>query len=143
MITISLKIKGYEGSIEILYDSDTKLLKNVSYGIALDAHQIQFINNKLIAEFESYGQIKSYFERLNDKFVATVLHKEISFDDFWNKYDDKTNSSKKRTEAKWNKMPVAERARAYGYIEYYFINIPRGTRKKYAETYLNDELWNN
>lgn len=75
----------------------------------------------------------------NAKMVAMV----IDFDMFWNRYDDKLSSSRKRTKAKWDKMSESERAKAYHYIGKYFCSIPGGTRKKYAETYLNAELWNN
>lgn len=67
----------------------------------------------------------------------------VTFDAFWNAYDDKISSSKRRCLAKWEKMSEAERVRAYRYIGTYFRNLPPGTRKKYAETYLNAELWNN
>lgn len=68
---------------------------------------------------------------------------EISFEMFWLKYDDKESSSKKRCFAKWAKMTEAERLKAYRHIPFYFRSLPQGTRKKYAETYLNAELWNN
>jgi hypothetical protein len=67
----------------------------------------------------------------------------VNFDKFWNKYDDKINSSKKRTKQKWDKMKPIEQEKAYRYIGRYFASIPYNTRKKYAETYLNAELWNN
>jgi hypothetical protein len=75
--------------------------------------------------------------------TITELPSDITFDDFWNRYDDKYNSSKKRTLAKWNKMSDTDRCRAFRYISTYFRNLPQNTRKKYAETYLNAELWNN
>lgn len=67
----------------------------------------------------------------------------VTFEMFWMRYDDKLNSSKKRTEQKWNKMSPLEQKRAYEHIPKYFAHIPYGIRKKYAEKYLNDELWNN
>ena len=73
----------------------------------------------------------------------TEIVQEITFDSFWNKYDDKVNSSKKRTETKWNKMSKNEQIKAFNYIQKYFPSVPYGTRKKFAETYLNAELWNN
>jgi len=75
--------------------------------------------------------------------MVTEIDQNITFDKFWNRYDDKLNSSKKKTQVKWNKMPAAEQAKAFRYIGKYFASIPSGTRKKYAETYLNAELWNN
>ncbi len=67
----------------------------------------------------------------------------INFDMFWDKYDDKLSSSKKKSLLKWNKMPEAERLKAFNFIGRYFNSIASGTRKKYVETYLNAELWNN
>ena len=67
----------------------------------------------------------------------------VTFEAFWNAYDDKVCSNKRRCLAKWEKMTATEQVRAYRYIGTYFRNLPAGTRKKYAETYLNAELWNN
>ena len=75
---------------------------------------------------------------------ATFITKkmEVTFDMFWNRYNDKDRSSKKKTEALWNKTTEANQIKAYLYIPLY--NSKRGTaEKKYATTYLSDELWNN
>ncbi len=75
---------------------------------------------------------------------ATFVEKQlqVTFDMFWNRYNDKERSSKKKTLVMWNKMPVTEQVKAYLYIPTY--NRKRGTAdKKYATTYLSDELWNN
>ena len=74
---------------------------------------------------------------------SKLVELSVTFEMFWHRYDDKLNSSKRRTEMKWNKMSKDEQQRAYDYIPKYFSNIPSGTRKKFAETYLNAELWNN
>lgn len=72
----------------------------------------------------------------------TFQDREITFDMFWNRYDDKSRSSKKKTKQLWDKMSQAEQVKAYLYIPVYLRN--KGTAdKKYATTYLNDELWNN
>ena len=76
--------------------------------------------------------------------TATFVEKkmEVTFDMFWNRYADKDRSSKKKTQAQWDKMPVTEQAKAYAFIPKY--NRLRGPAdKKYATTYLSDELWNN
>lgn len=75
--------------------------------------------------------------------ITYIPEQEITFEAFWHRYDDKINSSKKRTKAKWEKMSKSDKQKAYNYINKYFSSIPYGTRKKYAETYLNAELWNN
>jgi hypothetical protein len=75
--------------------------------------------------------------------TLTEIKQVVTFEMFWTKYDDKINSSRKRTLQKWDKLTPADQARAYWYIDKYFGSIPPGTRKKFAETYLNAELWNN
>lgn len=79
------------------------------------------------------------------KWMKIVLIPEsiVTFEMFWQRYDDKLNSSKKRTKQKWDKMKEGERVKAFNFIGRYFASIPQGTRKKNAETYLNAELWNN
>jgi hypothetical protein len=80
----------------------------------------------------------------NPRFSAVEVPEEITFDMFWNRYDDKIYSSKKRSEAQWNRMSKANRCTAYNYIPRYFSKLPEWqTRKKTAEKYLSDELWNN
>lgn len=75
--------------------------------------------------------------------ITLIPESIVSFEMFWQRYDDKLNSSKKRTKQKWDKMSKSEKQKAYNFINRYFSSIPQGTRKKYAETYLNAELWNN
>lgn len=77
------------------------------------------------------------------KFVEIKV--ELTFAQFWKQYfagRGKDNSSKKRAEAKWNRMSHGEQAKAYAYINKYMSKISYGTQPKYAETYLNSELWN-
>ncbi len=66
-----------------------------------------------------------------------------TFEMFWDKYNDKIASSKKKSLARWNKMSDADKIKAYRFIDTYFRNIPNNCRKKIVETYLNSELWNN
>ena len=88
------------------------------------------------------GEVTEFMTKSKNA-VFTEIVQNVTFDMFWERYDDKFNSSKKKTWAKWNKMPMAEQMKAYRFINRYFASIPAGTRKKYAETYLNAELWNN
>lgn len=72
----------------------------------------------------------------------TFQDREVTFEMFWNRYNDKARSSKKKTEAAWNKLSKADQVKAYLYIPTYLMY--KGTaEKKYATTYLHDELWNN
>lgn len=71
------------------------------------------------------------------------INQEITFESFWNKYNDKVRSSRKKAERIWNRLSKADQAKAYVYISTYEASRPKGVEKKYAETYLNAELWNN
>ena len=62
---------------------------------------------------------------------------------FWQHYNDKARSSRIKTERVWKKMSPKDQVLAYQYVDTYFRNIPPGVCKKYATTYLNDQLWNN
>ena len=82
--------------------------------------------------------------------LPNLTFKQITFEptfaDFWTRYFKdryKDNSSKRKSEQRWNRMSKGEQLAAYNHIGKYFVNIPSGTNPKYAETYLNSELWNN
>jgi predicted HNH restriction endonuclease len=71
------------------------------------------------------------------------VKEEITFEKFWNRYDEKIRSSKKKAQARWNRMGKIEQFKAFKFIQKYEQSIPSGVMKKYAETYLNCEQWNN
>ena len=136
METYILTSEAFEGQV-IISSNNGKLSANF-----IDS-TISIGQQKFVLDMMTKG-IKEMLAHFNkpggqNKMIVMV----IDFDMFWNKYDDKISSSKRRAKAKWDKMSEAERAKAYHYIGKYFCSIPGGTRKKYAETYLNAELWNN
>ena len=70
------------------------------------------------------------------------LQQNISFDMFWDLYNDKARSSRKKSQLVWNRLAEPDRIKAYYHYPRY--NKHRGNaEKKYCETYLNAELWNN
>lgn len=75
--------------------------------------------------------------------MVTEVLESIDFAAFWNRYNDKARSSRVKTERVWNRMSRAEQVKAYNFVPKYFNSIPGGVMKKYATTYLNDQLWNN
>jgi hypothetical protein len=88
----------------------------------------------------SIEQIKKF--NATTKLKITEVNYEVTFDMFWNKYNDKIRSSKKKTLAIWLKMDEGNHLRAFLFIDTY--NLNRGNaEKKYAETYLHAQLWNN
>lgn len=127
---------AWTGYIEFVFSDNTLLEKWENHADLSEKQQI-FLLKHLPREIPELDQLKT------PNTTLTEVKEDITFEMFWARYDDKINSSRKRTLHKWNTMTPAERSRAYRYIARYFANVPTGTRKKYAETYLNAELWNN
>src|ERR1035437_1617256 len=127
---------AWAGYIEFVFN-DLDLLDSWQNNATLSQAQQVFLLKNMPRELIELDKLKT------PNVTITEIKEEISFDQFWDKYDDKINSSRKKAEQKWNRMNRSDRFKAYRFIPRYFSNIPTGTRKKYAETYLNAELWNN
>ena len=117
-----------------------------------------FVGVKIMQETLSEPQRKSILNTLHtnvDAFLSWAkmfskdsgaevveLQQDITFNMFWTKYNDKDRSSKKRSLALWTKLDKANQVKAYYHYDKY--NRKRGNaEKKYCETYLSAELWNN
>ncbi len=130
---------AFTGAVDI-YFNDLGLLHEFSLkGAELSEKQQIWMLKTMPREIAELQRV------LGDSKTAqlTEIKFEVTFDAFWNKYDDKLCSSRKKTLLRWNKMNETDRLKAYNFISMYFAGIAQGTRKKYAETFLNAELWNN
>lgn len=77
-----------------------------------------------------------------NKYTLVEMNQEVSFDMMWDLYNDKDRSSKKRSLVVWNRLSKDNQIKAYYHYPAYQKN--RGSaEKKYLETYLRAELWNN
>lgn len=139
MSTWLLTSPEFEGEIVLEYDDEGRLLRLDIRAKLTDGQRSWFVNNLPPSLAKLQALLKSSGSRSRLEEVTF----EPRFDDFWIKYDDRTTSSRKRSLAKWNRMSKMDQLKAYRYINRYFAEIPYGTRKKFAETYLNSELWNN
>ncbi|HNW71165.1 MAG TPA: hypothetical protein PKI01_12225 [Bacteroidales bacterium] len=130
---------AFAGAVDLFFDDAGMLQKFDMTGATLSQPQQEWILR------EMQPNLSDLKVQLADSGTAkiTEVTTEVTFDMFWNKYDDKINSSRKRAQQKWNKMTKTDQIRAYGFIGKYLANLPTGTRRKYAETYLNAELWDN
>lgn len=130
---------AFDGAVDMFFDDAGTLLKLDITGAILSKKQQEWILR------EMYPELSELKRQLSESGTAkiTEVTTEVTFEMFWDRYDDKINSSRKRTMQKWNRMTKTDQLRAYNYINRYLNNLPSGTRKKYAETYLNSELWNN
>lgn len=136
----SITSEKFAGEFTVVYDDRRELA-------SIDMSQAEMTvkqKNWLLAHKPSTEDKLFEMQRDNKLMKITLIPESIvTFEMFWQRYDDKLNSSKKRTKQKWEKMKESERIKAFNYVGRYFASIPQGTRKKYAETYLNAELWNN
>lgn len=134
----------FKGVIVLRYNTDGALVSQDLTGADLNVAQINWFNNtmpKYLAQFQS--TLKSNPSANKNTKLTKITTEKVTFEQFWNKYNEKTRSSKKKALNCWNRLSQTDRDRAYNYIATYERNIPNGIAKKYAETYLNAELWNN
>jgi hypothetical protein len=126
------------GFVDFFFDDMGLLVKFDISNAQLSTEQQIFILKKLPRELAELQNVigKSPSAKL------TEIKFEVTFEAFWNKYEDKQMSSRKKALLKWNKMNDSDKLKAYNFISMYFTGLGN-TRKKYAETYLNAELWNN
>ncbi len=127
---------AFDGEVVFNFQYDA-LIGYDTTGANLSVQQITYLAQNLP---RTLNEIQSFLAK-----SPTIEFKclELTFEMFWNKYDEKQLSSKKKAQAKWDKITKTEQMKAYRFVDVYFSHIPSGTRKKYAETYLNAELWNN
>lgn len=130
----------FKGYVKVVY-SDAGCLAGCDFADAIlgENQQVWLLRNLPVQA----DWLPAFLKAAPSLRMQEVEMATVTFKAFWDAYDDKLASSKRRCLAKWNKMTPMEQVRAYRYIGTYFRNLPTGTRKKYAETYLNAELWNN
>lgn len=138
MRKFELTSPAFEGCVTYGFDDTTDRLVMVDMSsVPLSAELWNCIWSNLPATSKAMGKVKGRTG------VITELVEDITFDMFWQRYDDKARSSKVKTQRAWDKMPEREQVKAYQFIPRYFESIPPGVCKKYATTYLSDQLWNN
>lgn len=138
MRKFELTSPAFEGCVTYGFDDTTDRLVMVDMSsVPLSAELWNCIWSNLPATSKAMGKVKGRTG------VITELVENITFDMFWQRYDDKARSSKVKTQRAWDKMPEREQVKAYQFIPRYFESIPPGVCKKYATTYLSDQLWNN
>lgn len=130
---------AFEGAVDFYFNENNLLAKFDTQDANLSVDQAAWILNNMPRELSEVQKVlgKSKTARL------TEIKQNITFEMFWDRYDDKMLSSKKRTEAKWNRMSSAKQVKAFNYIATYFALLPQNTRKKFAETYLSSEIYMN
>jgi hypothetical protein len=123
-------------------DKDNIVLLDIS-GAELSKEQDAFIFTNIPGNI---GTLNNIYGGQKDGKIEEILQTAPIFAEFWTAWfrnRHKDNSSKKKAEIRWNRMPAMQQAAAFNYIGKYMMNIPIGTVPKLAETYLNSEVWEN
>ena len=139
MRTFFLTSTAWKGQIEIIYnDSDLLLSCDLTKAVLSEPQHLWFLKRMP-------GDLAGLKQLIDNTSTAkmTEINQEITFEMFWSKYDDKVRSSRKKAERIFNRMTRANQVRAFRHISTYEASRPSGVAKKYAETYLNAETWNN
>jgi len=128
----------WTGYIEIEFNAIGLMTRtDTTHADLTQAQQIWFLK-KMPREL---AELQRVIEGTSAK--LTEIKEEITFDKFWDRYDLKIRSSKKKCLITWNKLDAFQHRLAFDFIKKYEANIPVGVPKKNCETYLNAEQWNN
>lgn len=143
LIIYTLSSTKFAGEVVFKFDTSGLMLGYDITGAKLDEQQKKWLLFDRPRTLEELKQklTTSKFAKL----VRRLFWKEnVTFDEFWERYNYKALSSKVKTRKVWDKMKQTDRDRAYNFIEVYDAMIAKeGIAKKYATTYLNDRLWEN
>jgi len=139
MTKYSLTSSGFEGEVLFEFSENELLVRFDCTGATLSNAQHVFLLKNLPNELVA---IKAFVEKSPTARLEEIVV-TVTFDMFWLKYNEKIRSSKKKAERVWNRLPEIDREKAFKYIQKYEMSLLPGTAKKYAETYLGAELWNN
>ncbi|OSZ79310.1 hypothetical protein CAP35_13945 [Chitinophagaceae bacterium IBVUCB1] len=137
MKTLIMTSSSFTGSVTFEYGESGRL-ERFSIDATMGEEQVRWLGRYM----PWYEDDIQGFCSLSDKLVFSLTDREVTFEMFWNRYNDKSRSSRKKAEQKWNKLSKADQVKAYCYIPVYLKNKGEAGLK-YAETYLHAELWNN
>ncbi len=129
----------WAGEVELRYDE-------MGYLTHFDLNRSEMTKEQHISFLQWLPRTKDELDYIIKKATHLTLSdfvQEVTFEMFWDRYNEKVRSSKKKTLRIWERLSMNNRVRAYNHISRYENNINPGVAKKYAETYLNAELWNN
>lgn len=129
---------AFDGEVHFEFEDDLLIKFDQSEATLTEKQQI-FLLKRLPREL---AEVQKLLDGSPGAKFTEILE-DITFDRFWNRYDEKIRSSKKKALQKWNRLSQLDRNKAFYFIGKYEMSIPNGVAKKYAETYLNSELWNN
>lgn len=118
-------------------------LKELKIPQVLEQEQLSF----LLSGCTTVQRLEALVNIIKSKDKSIKLEEvevDLSFDSFWEAYAYK-KGKKARVKRKWESMEEEEQLKAISYIKKYnfFLAERPHMERKYPETYLNAEEWNN
>jgi hypothetical protein len=135
-----MKFTNNQASVMLEFNDESKLVKLDFIFGSLSDQQIDFFLQRFPKNIEIVEKwIAAKFKNI----YINKVEEDLSFDTFYNTYAHKV-SKKSVAEKIWNKMADIEKVKAIKHIQVYDQYLKTSNvNKKYPETYLNSEMWNN
>lgn len=123
--------------------NENGIIQQIQFHQELSEQQFLFLSTRAYKS----SHLSFLLEMLLTKDQSAYLEEispDLSFERFWETYDHKVGK-KARVKKKWDSMPPEERVKALKHLKKYsyFLAQNPTIAKKYPETYLNAEEWNN
>lgn len=147
--------------MHIKYAITSNNLKGVDGNPTQTEVQFKFNLNGILSGVEIMGEVNepstiNFFSKLPltkadflkicaiNKVTPVEIKPDLSFENFWNRYNYKDGGSKTKAEISWNKLSLKDKSAALDFIQKYEqILIRQGVGKMHGVTYLNQKRWNN
>jgi hypothetical protein len=130
----------FKGAITFQFNPEGLLLKYDCSEATMSKEQLEWLTEQLPRTLK---ELKQVLTKAKGAKLQKLPPQTVDFEIFWSKYNEKVRSNKKRSLKIWTKLTKTEQLKAFLFIDQYDRNIPNGVARKYCETYLNAELWNN
>jgi len=135
MITIQIQSVVLECDLQFKFDTQGRIVGFEILGE--NTLSGERLTNFLANIPQTIGQLKQHC--LSKKIDMTEIKADLSFETFWEKYNNKLGS-KVRTEPIWNKLSERDKNLAMNYIQKYKQSLG-ATTQAYAQTYLTGKYW--
>ena len=142
MKKILLSSKKYGEMASFEYDND-ELLKELRILASLQKSQINVIAANCTTPTD-LAMLVEFIQKKDSTAIIEEIAENLSFERFWEEYNHKVGK-KAQVQKKWESMPDTEKAKALKHIKKYnfFLAERPNIERKYPQTYLNAQEWNN
>lgn len=139
-LLLSSRVRGDLAAFEY---NDNGLLKELRIIAELRKEQVDFLTSSCSTP-EGLAALLGAIHTKDSTAYIEEIAEDLSFERFWEEYNHKVGK-KDRVRKKWEAMPDEEKAKALKYIKKYnfFLAERPHMERKYPETYLNCQEWNN